>query len=288
MKRFELSAIADKGEPIILVDFSWLMYNGYYASKENPAVGALKKFVERVFLLRDNYPHSPIVIVLDSPSESFRKKLYPAYKEGRVHPEDVFNHQRDVMQIVSIVRDVLFAQKPGWESDDIIYTLWKTYKDFSGGVMIYSQDQDFLPLISEKTIVFSSIRKGQAVPVTPEEAVEKMGYDPQYMNEVKIICGDPHNHVEGIPRFRKKIAEAIAQLSREKDYDVERFFTDDSMLPELPANIAGSIIRNKENYPEAIKSMSVRKEIIPLRIVEGLQLLRIPGDKSLFDKYFGG
>jgi len=286
MKKFPLSIVENSNKDLILVDFSWLMYNGYYASNCD-SHGGLKKFVERVYILRDSYPDSVIIIVLDSPSGSFRKKIYPTYKDGRTHPDDVFEYQKDAMQIVSLVPNIVFVQKKDWECDDIVYTLVETFKNSSRTIMIYSEDQDFFPMISESVKMFSKIHQGKAVFRVVEDIQEKLGYDPKNMTEVKVICGDLHNKVIGIPNFRKKIAEQIVLCGQENKIPTEDFFTDFSLHTKLPDNVSRAIQNASAKHPEAVKSMSILRQIIPLRIVDGLELIRVSGNKDAFDKHFG-
>lgn len=286
MKTYKPERLKDNGSPIILVDFSWVMYNSYYASNEN-AEDAVRLFTERIFTLRNSYPTSAMILVMDSPTgTSFRKQLYPDYKGDRKHPEGVFKYLKEIMQIVSLAQNIFFVQDSEWESDDLIYTLHNLYKDYSGGIMIFSQDQDFLPLISKTTTIFHTVKKQMAVPVTRQEAEKRLKYAPDLMDEIKIICGDAHNNVKGIPYFRKKVASEIIRACREKGFSMSQVFLNDSTLHQLPFNLQKPIMTVKEKYPDQVQGITMREQLIPLRLVEGITVIKIKGKKDTYDRFF--
>lgn len=284
LKKYDPTKLRDVGSPVILVDFSWLMYNSFYASREDSKEAA-KIATSRVYQLRDMYPKSGILIVMDS-AKSFRQDLYAGYKANRKHPDGVFEHQKKVLQAFSLCKNILVAQKSPWESDDIIYTLWLMYKDFSGGVLIFSEDQDFLPLISKSTTMFSKINQGRIIPRDKAEAEKKLNYDLNLMTEIKIICGDPHNNVDGIPRFRKSVATEIITCARNLDIDYKEFFLSEETCDKLPARLQKSIKNAREKYPDNVKGIVERAKIMPLQKVPDLQLLLVPGSRDAFDWIF--
>lgn len=284
LKFYDPKKLKDNGSPVLLIDFSWIMYNSFFASREDNKEAA-KTVVQRIYRLREMYPNSLIVIVMDS-SESFRKNLYPDYKGNRKHPDGVFEHQKKILQALSLCKNILIAQKNPWESDDIVFTLWELYKDFSGGVLIHSEDQDFLPFISSSTTMFSKVNQNKIIPRDRVQAEQKLNYDLNYMTEIKIICGDPHNNITGIPKFRKSIATEIITCGKKMDIDYKEFFLSEKTLEKLPLRLQKSIRNAKEKYSNNVREIKLRAQIIPLQKIPDLQLLHVPGKRDAFDWIF--
>ena len=266
------------------MDFSWVMYNSFYSANQNAKESA-KITIDRLYRLREMYPDSPMIYAMDS-SGSFRHELYENYKEGRSHPDGVFEYKKQIMETLSLVYGTLYAQMPGWESDDIIYTLIEMYRDYKKGVIIFSQDQDFMQFIGNKVKIFHKIVSGKIVTRTMAEVEKSLKYHPTNMNGVKTICGDPHNNVKGIPRFYKSYAEDICKLSKKLKVPVSEIILNKKYHNKLETKIQRALDRAQEKYPELYKQVTLREELIPLRLVPNLELIKIKGKKDSFDFIF--
>lgn len=149
-------------------------------------------------------------------SESFRKKLYPAYKMQRQserEEQNNFNHWKIMDYMYSVVlpdllpkNDTYVMKLPGCEGDDIIATLIQTPKlrYRYNQIILISSDHDYLQLHKPENRMKQFTLKGEEVlcqfqrtqggrrvdiPITADQALL-----------MKIITGDSSDNIPGIKR----------------------------------------------------------------------------------------
>lgn len=287
--------LKQRDNPIFLVDFSWLLCNSYYAYRKNPRymvenryVGDIISFIERITHLMSCYPDSLLIFCLDG-SNLLRKDIYPEYKAGRYHSDDLWDNYEEIMQIIAGLDKVLFAYDNQWEADDVMYTLIQEYKSYSSPLYLYTSDQDMDPYLNNNIqtgiVKFTSIKNGNIVPITYNDQQKKHGYDPRYMVKIKILCGDSHNNVKGFKYFRKKQAQQIVECGKEANISLLQMM--DGTFPEkMPANlikICKSRIQ-KHGAKECKEMIALNSQIIPLHRISNLNLIQLQGSFEPFNE----
>ena len=126
-----------------------------------------------------------------------RREFYPEYKRNRKPLK------QDIYVGFDMVEDVLKFSKaiqikvPGYEADDVIATLARTYAQANDQVSIYSNDADMLQLSAEfPNHIFTGARIKDGVP-------------PHLIKYYKVTVGDPADNIPGIAGFGLKAWEDV-------------------------------------------------------------------------------
>lgn len=138
-------------------------------------------------------------------STSWRKKIYPLYKENRKsrgeNPD--FDLIKECYQKVDDVLKLLPCKSlriDNCEADDVIYKLSEYFTKKGENVTIISSDKDLTQICNffDNVTVYDPIKKCNKV------------VDPNIILE-KAIVGDPSDNIAGVPRLGKKTFEKMLQ-----------------------------------------------------------------------------
>lgn len=142
---------------LVLIDSYALIYRSYYAFISRPifAPNGFNTSVIYGFLMtlddilrHENPTHLGAAFDV-SGVETFRHKLYPAYKANREKtPEEI---QKSVPIIKDILRymNIPILQVEGYEADDVIGTLAEQARQNNYEVLIVTPDKDYAQLVKE-------------------------------------------------------------------------------------------------------------------------------------------
>lgn len=161
------------------------------------------------------YKPTHIVIALDSKEETFRKKMYPAYKANReAMPEELSVQIPYIEQLINAM-NIPSIRIHGVEADDIIASL--TQKAEKGGfdVTIISGDKDLMQLVNERTTMIDTL-KNRIYNV--QGVVEKLGVEPKQVLDYLSIIGDASDNVPGVrgigPKGAVKLLSEFGPLEK--------------------------------------------------------------------------
>jgi 5'-3' exonuclease len=127
-----------------------------------------------------------------------REKIWDGYKADRRETPEVIRSQRDELKVLLTHLGVDQTYCPGYEADDVIASLANTLPT---PVVIYTNDKDFLQLVSQRVRVWQKPRipgsKAREL-IGPENFEEMTGYrNPTLWAKAQFALGDP---VDGIPK----------------------------------------------------------------------------------------
>ncbi len=191
---------------------------GQLATRDGRMTGVLHGFCKGLYYvirqlgLRDR----DVTVVWDGGRCASRKALFPDYKAGRIKPDesesDRFQRESCYTQMDLLHTKMLPAlgirscRADGMEADDLI-ALGAHHVD--GIATIFSGDQDFHQLASEKILIYDSKHDLR----TASELAESWGVDCQHILRVRAIAGDKSDNIPGVPQVGPKRAVLVLQTA---------------------------------------------------------------------------
>lgn len=198
---------------LYIVDLSSYLLRAYHAiaplsspsGEPTHAVHGLVTMLER--LMRDQSPVY-MAIAMDSGRNTFRKEIYPAYKENRPPaPEDL---RVQMARAEAIVRafGLCVLKENGVEADDLIATLSAWAVQQSLDVVIVGADKDLMQLASERVVLYDTMR-GKVF--GPAEVTERFGVGPSQLGDLLALMGDASDNIPGVPSVGPKTAAKLIE-----------------------------------------------------------------------------
>ena len=272
---------------LLLVDGNNYVNRGFYAvTNSKTKAGMRTSGVAGFFtiLLADIHVLKPthLVVVFDRKGgSSWRKKLYPEYKQNRRKDEEPTQEQLDLWSQYKPLKRLLKAigiricTKKGEEADDVIGTLAKKFADDGFSVIIGSKDKDFAQIVDRNiTMLCSKTRKK----LGPKEVKEKFGVTPAQFIDYLALIGDSSDNIPGvykcgavnaakliekygsikeIVKHRKELTPALS-----KNVDNARgFFSTSTQLINLKLDVKLSTSSSNSKLPTVIANPAYFKKI---------------------------
>lgn len=200
---------------ILLIDTSSVLHAAKYGIS-NPLKHKDKdKFIIYGFLLKlqmlmRNVNPTLTVFANDTRlKDSFRKKIYPAYKEKRHEnktPEDIKLEELVYPQF-EIVKEYIIPSlgfrnnysEKGLEADDIIGSVCKSY--CTDEIVIVTTDKDMYQLLSSTTCIYNPQKNRY---YTLKDFRNEYDIEPKMWKRVKAISGCASDNVTGVPGVGEK------------------------------------------------------------------------------------
>lgn len=192
---------------IVILDTHAILHRAYhalpdFASSKGEPTGALYGLVSMLVRIATDLAPDYVVAAFDLPDPTHRHLAYEGYKAQRKETDDGL-----VAQIIRS-REVLEAfgiplyEKAGFEADDCIGTIVETLRDSRDlDIIIASGDMDMLQLVDDDHVRVFTFKKGLSDVVLYNEAavVERFGFGPKLIPDLKGIMGDPSDNIKGVP-----------------------------------------------------------------------------------------
>jgi DNA polymerase-1 len=196
---------------LILVDGSGYIFRAFHAlppmtRPDGTPVNAVFGFAQMLEKFLTQHAASHIAVVFDSARETFRNKIYPAYKAHRPEPPEELVPQFALIREATDAFGVCRVEQPGFEADDLIASYAREFEEAGGRVTIVSSDKDLMQLIRERVIMLDPIKQK---PIREPEVIEKFGVPPAKVVEVQALAGDSTDNVPGIPGIGVKTAAQL-------------------------------------------------------------------------------
>ena len=196
---------------LYIVDLSSYVLRAYHAiaplsspnGEPTHAVHGTVSMLER--LVRQCRP-ALLAIAMDSGRVTFRKEIYEAYKANRPPaPSDLKSQLMRCEQIVRAFNIPIFKQD-GVEADDLIASAVKRAVEHDLKVVIVAADKDLMPLVSERTIMWDTMRdRVFGVP----EVEERFGVRIDQVQDLLALTGDTSDNIPGVPSVGPKTAKDL-------------------------------------------------------------------------------
>lgn len=196
---------------LYIVDLSSYVLRAYHAiaplssptGEPTHAVHGTVSMLER--LVRQCRP-ALLAIAMDSGRVTFRKEIYDQYKANRPPaPTDLKQQLVRCEQIVRAFNIPIFKQD-GVEADDLIASAVKRANEHDLRVVIVAADKDLMPLVSERTIMWDTMRdRVFGVP----EVEERFGVRIDQVQDLLALTGDTSDNIPGVPSVGPKTAKDL-------------------------------------------------------------------------------
>jgi len=287
---------------LVLIDSYALIYRSYYAFISRPifAPNGFNTSVIYGFLMtlddilrHENPTHLGAAFDV-SGVETFRHKLYPAYKANREKtPEEI---QKSVPIIKDILRymNIPILQVEGYEADDVIGTLAEQARQNNYEVLIVTPDKDYAQLVKEGIKIYKPKKSGNEAEILDVEAVKKnfSVSDPRQVIDILALWGDAADNVPGV----KGIGEVTAKDLIARYQSIENLLEHvDELRPSQREKIAGAadmlklskqLVTIDTNVPVAFdEELLVRKPFDEVQLKKIFEELNF---KSLMTRFFPG
>jgi len=210
-----------QGDHLFLVDGSGYIFRAYHAlppltrKSDGLPVGAVAGFCNMLWKLlcdaRDTavgVVPSHFAVIFDYSSDTFRKKIYPAYKANRSAPPEDLIPQFGLIREATRAFNLPCIEKKGYEADDIIATYAKAAAQAGADVTIISSDKDLMQLVNPHVSMYDSMKDRQ---IGLTQVVEKWGVLPEKMVDLQALIGDSADNVPGIPGIGPKTAAQLLE-----------------------------------------------------------------------------
>lgn len=233
-------------ESIALIDISYLFAKRWHSiplGEKNAAAIATLRDIED---LKNGVGH--VIICRDAPPYSHRLALFPEYKANRPkpEPEEVAQKKWLWQEIGKRGYSVGFCE--GYEADDVIATLAKSYSEWCDDVRIVGTDKDCAQCITEHVKQYIPPIGTKDWEKRDIKAVwEKFKVAPGMMPLYQGLVGDKTDNIPGVPDIGPVTAAKLVN-----DYP----------SPELlAAGVAsGAIVRANSKLDAKVKSLAANWE----------------------------
>jgi len=208
--------VKKKEENWLLIDGNNLLNRCYYATAHSPRglmqapdgryTNGIFGFLRMMLTYEKTYQARAVVMFDDG--KSYRKKVYPAYKDGRSESPEELKEQFPLLEEILKHANVPVFKNSEFEADDLIASF---AEQVEGKVYILSNDRDTYQLITDRVSVI--VRKAKVdVVMTPDNFGEEYpGLKPRQIVDVKAIAGDSSDNIPGIPGIGDKGALSLLQ-----------------------------------------------------------------------------
>jgi len=204
------------------------------------------------------------VCVFEGEGQSWRYRAYPGYKAGRTPMPAALHEQLPSFREAFLGQGVSSVSLPGLEADDVIATLACKAASRQGQVIILSTDKAFLQLLSERIGVRDHFGQRD---LDPAYVRQRFGVSPERLTDLLALCGDPTNHIKGVPGVGiKTAARLLAEFG-----SLENILTG---AGDIPGRTGESIAAHREQVRVALSLVRLQTD---LELGLNLQAFRTPG-----------
>ncbi len=209
------SKITEQENTLLVVD----SLNLAFRYKHSGATDFAEDYLRTVQSLKKSYKASHVIIAGDMGSSSYRKAIYPEYKQNR---KDKFENQTDAekaafelffedftktLEHIAESTDYPVLRFQGVEADDIAaYIVSKKSKLPIHDIWLVSSDKDWDLLVQPNVSRFSYVTRKE---VTVDNWNDHYDFNPEDYISIKCLTGDSGDNVAGVPGIGPKRAVGL-------------------------------------------------------------------------------
>jgi DNA polymerase-1 len=181
----------------------------------------LESYKQTIESLKKSYKAQYVILTCDSGSSSYRKNIYPLYKQNRKDkyetqtPEEqkafeiFFNEFHRVMENYELESNYPVLRFNKCEADDIgAYIVKKRKKLGLKKIVLISSDKDWDLLINPDVMRFSYVTRKE---VTWSNWSDHYDYPQEHHINIKCLMGDTGDNIPGIEGVGPKKAQTIVE-----------------------------------------------------------------------------
>jgi 5'-3' exonuclease len=181
----------------------------------------LESYIRTIDSLRKSYNAGKVIIACDQGSSSYRKQIYPEYKQNRKDkfaeqtPEEqlqfelFFTEFNRVMKHYTENSEYPLFRFDKCEADDVAaYIVKQKQKYCCDNVVLVSSDRDWDLLVSDTVMRFSYVTRKE---ITAENWSEHYDYNIDDHISIKCLTGDSGDNIPGVPGIGPKKAHQLVR-----------------------------------------------------------------------------
>ena len=196
---------------LVLVDGSGFIFRAFHAlppmnRADGTPVNAVFGFTNMLARLLKEHVGTHVAVIFDAGRDTFRNRLYDAYKAHRPPPPPELMPQFALVRDATAAFNVPAIELADWEADDLIAAYTKAAVEAGGRVTVVSSDKDLMQLIRPGVIMQDPIKQKA---IGPDEVREKYGCGPEKMTDLLALMGDSVDNVPGVPGIGPKTASQL-------------------------------------------------------------------------------
>lgn len=233
-------------ETLLLVDGNALMHRAFHAlpsfkTKEGLPTQVVYGFLSMIYKSIADFSPSYLSVCFDTPTPTFRNKLFKEYQIQRPKLTEEFKIQIPLVKEALNLGGVYYVEKEGYEADDLIGTITKKFNN-KIKILILSGDRDILQLVDKNTFVVSpQIGLSQTKIYDIEEVMKKFMVSPKQIADLKALAGDPSDNYPGA----KGVGPKTASFLLKKFQTIENLFKNLKTIENQ--KLKEILKKNKEN-----------------------------------------
>ena len=214
MQPSELQEDVESSAQLYLLDGSSYIYRAYYGYRDIATSGGIPTnavfgFTKMLLgLLQDHCPDY-MTVVFDPPrEETFRRKLYPAYKANRDGMPDDLTSQIPYIKKVLQALNIPAVEAPGFEADDVIATLARRYAAEGIQVTVVTGDKDLMQIVDATIDLLDTMQDRRS---GPQEVIDRFGVPAELVPDILGLAGDTSDNIPGVPGIGEKTAARLVR-----------------------------------------------------------------------------
>jgi len=135
-------------QTLLLIDAHAMIHRAYHAlpdtlrTSDGRPTNAIYGFFLMLTKVIGDFKPTHIAIAFDTPTPTFRKKLYKEYQIKRPPMENLLKVQIPIIKDLIGKSGIFQIERPGFEADDVIGTLSTKFKDSFDRILILTGDRD--------------------------------------------------------------------------------------------------------------------------------------------------
>jgi len=249
-----------KKETVLLIDGHGLAFRAFYAlpqmnAPDGTPTNAVLGFANMYLKVLQDLAPEKIAVCFDSPTPSFRKGIFPAYKEGRQPTPEGFKPQLPLVKEFLRLLGCPVLEQDGVEADDLLATISEKARLAGWDVVILTADKDFLQLLRPGVSIIKPVKGiSEFENLDVASFSEKFGFEPEFFTTWLSLTGDSVDNIPGVPGIGEKTASSLVQ----KYPTLDRLFEN---LHRLPSKMAEKIRSNKDRLRLNMELVLLKKDL---------------------------
>lgn len=215
---------------------------------------------------------------LDAPKRTFRHELYPEYKAERARAPEPLVQQLAMLDVLLEKTGLPRFRVPGFEADDVLATLAAELEANGRDVLVVSGDRDLLQLVTDRTHVLFTGRRGKdSVLYDPAKVEERFGIPASRLPQYIALVGDTSDNLPGVPGIGPgTAAKLLAEHSTIADLVAN--------LERLPASVRDKLRPETERMLQNEHLATLRRDV-PLPAGPRVDVLPPSGFEALLELF---
>jgi len=245
---------------LFLLDAYALIFRSYYAFINRPIrnskgmnTSAVYGFTNTLLEVLENQQPDYIAVAFDPPGPTFRNDMYEPYKAQReATPEDIKLSVPYIKKVLEAF-NIPIVEVEGFEADDVIGTMAKSFKSDDMDIYMMTPDKDYGQLVEEHIFVYRPGRGGGDAEVIKSDNInEKYGLsNPSQVIDMLALMGDASDNIPGVPGIGEKTAVKL----------INEFGSVDGLM----ANYQQLKGKQKEKIESSLDMLQLCKDLVTIK-----------------------